>query len=248
MQNPGTLLCSACQAVELASYFQEERHAKRQPSGFIRPARDATLLCSLANLHAKSGAYALCALVMEALLRRWGPDNMFTASDYVEWAKTAPGLEADPQIYLYSYRFAEDGYGGAKTSPPNNSRSETARPVFRLGIALRRMAGKNVPNVPFLDHTGDIQVRSTSSLIREPGTTFHGRILDPYRANIQLAREWIDECKQGHGDLCERASRGDDVVPVGLAPRNLRVINVNSMCLVWLPAEAKYVALSYCWA
>ncbi|KAL2833010.1 heterokaryon incompatibility protein-domain-containing protein [Aspergillus cavernicola] len=206
------------------------------------------MLCSLADLHATSGTCALCGLVMEALLRRWGPGQWSTADEYVEWAKNAPGLDASLQIYLFSFLFAEDRYGGAKTppSPPNHYQNKAlTRPAFRLGVALR---GPSDENIPYLDHAGDIQLLSTNSLIYGSRASFLGRIINPDRANIQLAREWIDECEQGHGDLCETAGRGDDVAYTRTAPRNLRVINVNSMCLVLLPAEAKYVALSYCWA
>lgn len=35
---------------------------------------------------------------------------------------------------------------------------------------------------------------------------------------------------------------------VSKAPRNLRVIDVNSMSLVLLPNETKYIVLSYRWA
>lgn len=199
------------------------------------------MLCSLTDLHATSGTCALCKLVMEAFLRRWGPDQWSTADEYIEWAESAPGLDAKPQIYLFSYLFADDRYEGAKMLP----KAALNRPALRLGIALRGPSGENRP---YLDHAGDIQLLSTNSLIHGPRAIFHGRIVDPDRTNVQLAREWIDECEQGHGDLCETAGGRDDLAYARLAPRNLRVIDVNSMCLVFLPAEARYAALSYCWA
>lgn len=183
---------------------------------------------------------------MGALLRRWGLEGESTADNYVEWANDAPGINRNPQIYLYSYLFAEDQALGSRKLPPNNNQNEIlTKRGFRLGIALR---GQSDTNRPYLDHAGDIQLLSTSSSLPSTRLTFHGRIVDPVRANIQLAREWLDECEHGHRDLCEKAARVDDVAYTSKAPRNLRVIDVNSMSLVLLSQEAKYIALSYCWA
>lgn len=218
----------------------------RHPSGFVGPAGDAMVLCSLADLHATSGTCGLCEMIMEALLRRWGSDPLSTADEFLEWAKKVPDLDAGPQIILYSYLFAEDRYGGAETSPPSNYQNEALIwHAFRLGVALR---GPSDENRPYLDHAGDIQLLSTNPLTRGSTAAFQGRIINPDCANIQLAREWLDECEQSHGDLCEMASGGGDVAYARMAPQNLRVIDVHAMCLVLLPTKAKYVALSYCWA
>lgn len=238
MRNLGTALCSRCEGVQLGLYFQEERHVIRRASGFLGPAQDATVLCSLAGLHATSGACALCGLIMQALCMRWGPEMWMTADEYIEWANNELGLEANSPIYLYSYLFAEPRYGGgSETSPPSSHQAEkTIRSAFRLGIALR---GPSENNRPYLDHAGDIQLLSTNPFLDESWETFRGRIVDSVRANIQLAREWIDECEQRHGDLCETARRGGDVAYPRLVPRNLRVIDVDSMCLVLLPGGGK---------
>lgn len=246
MQESRTILCSRCEEIELASYFQKEMHVLRQPSGFVGPARDAAMLCSLTDLRKTSDTCVLCGLVMGALLRRWGLEICSTADKYLEWANDAPGLDGNPQIFLYSYLYAEDQSLGSKASGPNIDLNEgLIRRCFRLGIALR---GKSNQNRPYLDHAGDIQLLSISPPLRGSRLTFHGRIVDPVRANIQLAREWLDECEHGHGDLCGKTAHLDDMDYTSKAPRKLRVIDVNSMSLVLLPREAKYIALSYCWA
>ena len=204
------------------------------------------MLCSLADLHRTFDTCTLCGLLMGALLRRWGPERELTADNYVEWANDAPGINSNPHIYLYSYLFAEDQALDSTTLLPNiNQNDILTKRGFRLGIALR---GQSDQNRPYLDHAGDIQLLSTSSSLPSTRLTFHGRIVDPVRANTQLAREWLDECEHGHGDLCEKAARVDDVAYTSKAPCNLRMIDVNSMSLVLLSQEVKYIVLSYCWA
>jgi hypothetical protein len=183
---------------------------------------------------------------MGAMLRRWGLERWKTEDSFVESANGFPELDGNPQIYLYSYLFAEDRPLQTKGSPPDIDPKEgSIRRCFRLGIALR---GESYINRPYLDNAGNLQLLSTISKLHNPRLTFHGRIVDPVRVHVQLAREWLDECRHSHGEICETAAEEGSVAYISKAPRNLRVIDVNSMSLVLLPNEAKYIVLSYRWA
>ena len=50
-------------------------------------------------------------------------------------------------------------------------------------------------------------------------------------------------CEQGHGNDCVKAPLGDTMVQL----KNLKVIDINSNCVVDAPVGCKYIALSYVW-
>jgi hypothetical protein len=234
-------LCSKCSKIDLAQYFREELHVLRQISGFVGPAPRAVRLCSLTELHTTSDTCAFCGLVIAALCKRWVPENWTSPDDYIDWTDTLDDVSG---IYLYSYLHAEDPPRDAVISTPKDAYDSRTRRSFRLAIALRE---RSEHNRPYLDHAADIQLLSTSSCHIGSGPTFHGRVVNSARANLHLASEWLDECENGHQDLCEIAAGGGNVAHAKTAPHNLRVIDVNSMSLVLLPQRSKYVALSYCW-
>ncbi|CAI6332905.1 unnamed protein product [Periconia digitata] len=65
-------------------------------------------------------------------------------------------------------------------------------------------------------------------------------------SDMELARRWVDECLEDHGELCGHT--GESGRSRGIKrPKRLRVIDVKKRCLVSLPAQTEYVALSYCW-
>lgn len=157
-------------------------------------------------------------------------DNLL---DWIDTVKEATG------IYLYSFRYAADSLSSA--SGENHSKVES----FRLGIALRK---GSKDHIPYLDLTAQLQLIPASLSDGSLRPDFYGRALSPIRADIQLARAWLNECERHHGSLCETGLKdGSETAYVRTAPRDLRVIDVNSMNLVSLPENAKYVALSYCW-
>lgn len=68
----------------------------------------------------------------------------------------------------------------------------------------------------------------------------HHDLLEP-----ELLKGWIKTCKQEHGAICE-----DSLVhPELMAKRKnvLRAVDVEQMCVVTVPDDAKFVALSYLW-
>lgn len=139
-----------------------------------------------------------------------------TADKFIEQMKNELGRNTSPRIYLYSYLFAKDIDRGAETSIGR---------ALRLGISLR----PTPDNIrPYLDHAGDIRRLSTSPLDHGAREVFLGRIIDPGGADIRLAMKWIGECEKEHGDMCETASRGDDVVYAALPPHNLRTCSARS--------------------
>ncbi|KAF8854543.1 HET-domain-containing protein, partial [Acephala macrosclerotiorum] len=77
------------------------------------------------------------------------------------------------------------------------------------------------------------------------GPSFYGRIVNRPRTNMDLAKSWLEECVNLHGSLCENPGKSNDYERT--APQDLRVIDVQYMCLVMLPPGSRYIALSYCW-
>ncbi|KAL8808869.1 MAG: hypothetical protein Q9200_003933 [Gallowayella weberi] len=241
MSNLTGTLCFKCSEIDLAQYFREELHVLRQSSGFVGPAPGAVRLCSLMELYTTSSTCAFCGLVIAALCNFWEPQNWTSPNDFIEWAHALDDVSG---IYLYSYLYAEDPPRDALTPIPKDANDSGTRRSFRLGIALRERAERNRP---YLDHAADIQLLSTSSCHIGLGSSFYGRVINPARANLHLASEWLDECENGRQGLCETTARDGNVAYTRIAPYNLRVIDVNSMSLVLLPQRSKYIALSYCW-
>lgn len=52
-----------------------------------------------------------------------------------------------------------------------------------------------------------------------------------------LVRQWLTECKRGHGDHCSTTSGSDDI--------DIHLIDVNRLCLVSASTSCRYIALSY---
>ncbi|KAF2026735.1 hypothetical protein EK21DRAFT_73610 [Setomelanomma holmii] len=80
------------------------------------------------------------------------------------------------------------------------------------------------------------------------GSKFHGRRLDPSRADMALARRWLNECEWEHNGLC-KTSLGIQILHTNMKrPLELRVVDVQSMCLTTIPLGGRYLALSYRWS
>ena len=149
MEIASTALCSRCQEIALAPYFESERRVVHDAHGHVGPAEDALNLCSLLELHEKSYSCALCGIIAESLLRRKAQNPW--SKVYLKWAETDINLRGTtPQIYLYSYLFAEDSSLKADTPAPDSLEGVTsAVRAFRLGIGLRKGADTIQP---CLDH------------------------------------------------------------------------------------------------
>ena len=70
-----------------------------------------------------------------------------------------------------------------------------------------------------------------------------GRLIDPNVSVSQRLRVWLKQCESQHADTCPpKHSRLS-----GDRPRNLRVVDVIDNCLVNIPWQQRYAALSYTW-
>lgn len=79
----------------------------------------------------------------------------------------------------------------------------------------------------------------------EPGPATAGAIVDSSNIDCSRAKHWLELCISLHQDTCPtksslRAQRK-------LAPRHLRVVDTEEMCLVDISWHQKYAALSYVW-
>lgn len=78
-----------------------------------------------------------------------------------------------------------------------------------------------------------------------PSRNFFGRhimssVLDP-----QVLREWLITCESEHGSDCNESLVDADLLK---EPKDvLRAIDVNKMCIVQIPQDSRFVALSYLW-
>ncbi|KAF3034467.1 hypothetical protein E8E12_000513 [Didymella heteroderae] len=101
---------------------------------------------------------------------------------------------------------------------------------------------------------GSMSKAGELALFREPGEgrdippLFSGRMIDPNRVNVGLVKKWLEICTERHGDECKVPAYDKDTAVPDNKPRNLLVIDVQTLRLCPLPEEStSYVALSYCW-
>lgn len=97
---------------------------------------------------------------------------------------------------------------------------------FRLGTGLTTA----VNAYPAVRLAGMLQLAETSCASLGLDPDFHGRIVHAKRADIQLARKWLDECISKHRSFCHERSSGSDVDTNRRPnPEDLRVIDVGRM-------------------
>jgi len=72
-----------------------------------------------------------------------------------------------------------------------------------------------------------------------------GRLVSTNSIEIDQICRWLSSCKRFHGDTCN----GPSIKAAGREdkPFSLRMIDVEKGCVVEVPPDTKYVALSYCW-
>ncbi|KAH6962994.1 heterokaryon incompatibility protein-domain-containing protein [Fusarium avenaceum] len=73
------------------------------------------------------------------------------------------------------------------------------------------------------------------------GTGQRVRLIDPAKVDIKLVKRWLALCGGEHGKLCNPPMHNRSL------PKGFVVINCVSRKLEPLPADAKFVALSYVW-
>lgn len=237
-------LCSECKKLNIAQYFQQEIHVQKEESGFVRPSEQAIRLKSLSEIYNTADSCDFCRVVLGALCKRWNPERWPSLDEYWNYITS---YVKDPAIYLYSYLYAEDDHFKDSNSPSGDDREgSTVRRCYRLGVGLRAPTDRSIP---FIDHAGVIQLVATSCGLIGTHPNFCGRIINPSRADLALAKLWLQECNHVHGRLCESPS-WDDGSDILIRPSvsDLRVIDVERMCLVSIPEGSRYVTLSYRWA
>ncbi|KAI4222582.1 MAG: hypothetical protein L6R36_006033, partial [Xanthoria steineri] len=95
----------------------------------------------------------------------------------------------------------------------------------------------------FDETTPDIQL----SLLAEdaPEPEFHGRLIQRDQIDFDLVKTWLNGCLSWHGAECEKPVT-EDLSPPWNIP-DIRVIDVERMCLVKMAKGCQYVTLSYIW-
>jgi hypothetical protein len=236
-------LCSVCSRLDVAQYFRQEKNVQKDENGYARAARGSIPFKPLLEVYSTMKACNFCGLVLAALCRRYEPETWKTPDDFV---KAHIKFGKDRVVYLFSYRCAEDFYR-ERNYPSSNGEHEgsAVKVCFRLGIGLR------VPTdtfVPYIDHAGTIQLLNTSCQGLNLHPQFHGRLINPAKADLELARRWLKECENEHQSRCDKPSGIVNHTSVALHPLDLRIVDVQRMCLVTMPQRSRYVALSYRWA
>lgn len=223
--------------MDLAKYFCEEIDVQIYADGHVGPTKDAIFLKSLVDAYISSETCDLCNILLKALCKRFPPQEWLEANEYLNWISK---FVDDPGIYLYSYKYAED------THPLEESDEYSiVYECFQLAISLTPVTEDTI--MPFIRRAGMIQLQSTSCEILNLQQDFHGRIINPGRADMELAQQWLMECEYEHGSLCNTPSRGSGKIFTRSNPRDLRVVDVKRMCIEILPEEGRYIALSYRW-
>ncbi|RFU27678.1 hypothetical protein B7463_g8678, partial [Scytalidium lignicola] len=91
------------------------------------------------------------------------------------------------QCYLYIYLCASND-GTVSTLAKSQVELGASQRAYRIAIGLRPLQD---PIIPFLDHAGDIQLLGTYAAQIGDSDLFFGRVVDPIKANIGLAQDWL---------------------------------------------------------
>ncbi len=107
--------------------------------------------------------------------------------------------------------------------------------VPRLQIDIDREDG----SIPVILPCG-LQMKSRDGAVgREE--VLRGRIVRS-ELDIELLKKWIETCTQEHKAICKPGRMSDEAKGM-----TLRVIDVQTMCIVDRPSDVEYVVLSYVW-
>lgn len=90
-----------------------------------------------------------------------------------------------------------------------------------------------------------IALRDDHSDSTEPVEQF-GRVVDPCHIPWVVLTEWLANCMKCHFEKRQDLASNSDTSKTN-KPLELRVVDVDQDCLVTLPDDAAYVALSYVW-
>lgn len=85
-----------------------------------------------------------------------------------------------------------------------------------------------------------LQMKLMDGLIGKEGA-LKGRLVTP-EVDLELLKGWLGVCTADHEDICKPAKVIDNTEGAAI-----RAIDIETMCIVDLPSEAEYAALSYVW-
>jgi hypothetical protein len=91
-----------------------------------------------------------------------------------------------------------------------------------------------------------IVLLSKTSKIRS-SPTFLGREIGRSHADVARMRQWIDNCENQYGTLCQSLYDPSLFEPIPDSQGILRFLDLDQKCLVTATPEMKYATLSYIW-
>lgn len=231
-------LCSVCANIDLKEYFRREIHARWIIDGIVGPSQDALRLGYLEDIEKRCESCVFCRLIIEALCKRWAPSKNITLQELLNLYETDD--QTKKECYLFSYLYA-DNSGSNAALVDSLSKEKDSQRAYRIRIGVVA-PGDEI--APIIYQVGNIQLSATSAAQHGMPRFCHGRVLNPKRANIGLARDWLNECETHHKQRC---SLPDDAIGGSAPPRDLLVVDVLRMNLCRMPPGSRYIALSYCW-
>ncbi|KAF4562513.1 hypothetical protein EYR40_005859 [Pleurotus pulmonarius] len=89
----------------------------------------------------------------------------------------------------------------------------------------------------------DIQLMEEDARLFNRKTDTHGREVGDV-VDIGLLKTWLKRCKDGHEDICEKVWWRNWKKRL---PKTVRMVDVKKMCIVPVPDDCSYAALSYVW-
>lgn len=227
------MLCKSCASIDLASYFEREIHVERNYRS-IEASPEALRLGTPSEIYARYSQCNFCRLVFDAITHRSCRNEWLST----EWfLNESNAIGAEGQCVIYSY-------ASGRCIGTNEDGSRKVIDGYRIAIGLTPK--EKWPGSMF--KAGEVALVRESSKGSDTSPLFFGRMIDPDRVNIDLVKKWLQICTERHGKECKVPAYDKDTAVPDNHPRNLLVIDVESLRLCPLPEEsALYVALSYCW-
>jgi len=234
------MICRICETIDLPKYFQSEVNAHHWEDGYVGPSKDALCLGNLTQIYAKYNSCAFCRLVMNSIWKRWLSDGWLSAADYMR-----SDSKRHEKCYIYSYLYASNGEAvQGLLTPPSEPQSVVEAYRIGIGFGFSHLKTFDLGRI----HCGDIQLLETSAAAIGKPRLFHGRVTDPSRVDMSLAREWLELCETTHGLKCDIPAFNLDEALPDPYPEDLIVADIQEMRLCRNPPGGRYIALSYCWA
>ncbi|KAF9492769.1 HET-domain-containing protein [Pleurotus eryngii] len=216
--SPNTALCSTCSAIDFHAMLGE---------GVTK--ENAVPLGPLLDIVQKARAptpCAFCGLVETAFQRSWALDS----------------LPADLHEELHSVTCSlYSEVRGCFTSP--------LPPLKEHCHRLSVLPSKRPPRISQLSMAArtrlvqDIQLMEDDARLFNRKTDAHGRKVGDV-VDIRLLKTWMKRCKDGHKDVCEKVWWRNWKERL---PKTVRMVDVQKMCIIPVPDDCRYVALSYVW-